>query len=432
MLARPGLLLQSGRGAGRGVLVLPGFLRPPLTLSRAQALGAMSTRLTADDLTWEEMAADTPRFWGSARRLLIEGQRTNEVRNPRAAGATVGVIGSGGVNPTNYLVSNSTGVVQEIVAFGTVTGVQCWDARRSGTPTAGTSQMSQSDGNNVIPAVSGQTWTSSILMALLAAPLPSMNTVRATISGTNGTSTGTETATVPALPTLTANLQRFSVTRLLNNAGTTNIRGGWDWSYTTGNPVDFTLRSGWHQLELGAFASSPILPPVGTPGASTRGADIVAAPAVALGAPPNGAFTLLWKGLLPQNAPAGTDQWLAALSDGSVDNAIGLVNPAGGATIVAQRVTATVGLASASAGSMTAGTVFRAGITCDGAGRVAASVNGGAAAAVTGAPTAGYSLFSLGALPAGVLSAFALHEYVRVLPGGVGDAALSALVAGIP
>jgi hypothetical protein len=37
------------------------------------------------------------------------------------------------------------------------------------------------------------------------------------------------------------------------------------------------------QLELGPAASTPILPPSGSPGASTRGADLVTASLAALG-----------------------------------------------------------------------------------------------------------------------------------------------------
>lgn len=62
-------------------LVTPGNLFTPLSLTRAQAGGAIATGLTSDNTTYAQYAADVPRFVGSARRLLIGGQRTNLLTN---------------------------------------------------------------------------------------------------------------------------------------------------------------------------------------------------------------------------------------------------------------------------------------------------------------------------------------------------------------
>jgi hypothetical protein len=94
-------------------------------------------------------------------------------------------------------------------------------------------------------------------------------------------------------------------------------------------------------------------------------------------------------------------------------------------------VTATVGSSGSSAGSMTAGTVFRAGMTCSD-GRVAVSFDGNAATAVTGGPTSGLTLLSLGSLPGGLSSMFGETRYLRVIPDAVPDATLAALVAAMP
>jgi hypothetical protein len=58
-------------------LALPALLRPPLTLTRAQVSGVESSATGADGATLNLFGADVARFEGTARRLLIEGQRTN-------------------------------------------------------------------------------------------------------------------------------------------------------------------------------------------------------------------------------------------------------------------------------------------------------------------------------------------------------------------
>ena len=86
------------RGRGRQFLVAPSVLSNPLTLSRAQTGGVQSSAIADNGSSVALYGADTPRFTGSAQRLLIEGQRTNSIRNPRCEGA---VAGTPGTAPTN-------------------------------------------------------------------------------------------------------------------------------------------------------------------------------------------------------------------------------------------------------------------------------------------------------------------------------------------
>ena len=73
----------------------------------------------------------------------------------------------------------------------------------------------------------------------------------------------------------TSVLQRFSFTATLGNASTAYIRCGFNIGVTNGLPVDITIRVGWPQVELGAFASSPIRT---TSAAVTRPADAITGP----------------------------------------------------------------------------------------------------------------------------------------------------------
>jgi len=184
------------------------------------------------------------------------------------------------------------------------------------------------------------------------------------------------------------------------------------------------------QTELGAFASTPILPAVGTPAASTRGADLVSATLASLGIGANGACTVLGTAMLPQASPAAGSFTLFSISDGTANNRI-FVRDNNSTNLLLWRVAG--GAASnASAGSYTAGTVFRFGASIDGAGRVAFSNNGGTAATVTGAPTSGLGTLNVGNGVAGTEAFYGEIGRLRVLPFPVSDAELQRLVAEQP
>ncbi len=138
------MLNTLGRVGGRGGagsspffgarLVQPGAIAggSVVTFSRSQ----VSSFSTATNATGSlvEYAADVPRFNGSSTRLLIEGQRTNSLRNPRLEG---GVAGSPGTYPTN--VSRPTtlrGCTQTLIFPGATSGHTPMDWALSGTATS--------------------------------------------------------------------------------------------------------------------------------------------------------------------------------------------------------------------------------------------------------------------------------------------------------
>ncbi len=77
-------------GASARTLVAPGVLASQMTITRTQAGGTLSSALAADGVSLDFYAADTPRFTGTSRRLLIEGSRANIFLNS-ATGATQGI-----------------------------------------------------------------------------------------------------------------------------------------------------------------------------------------------------------------------------------------------------------------------------------------------------------------------------------------------------
>ncbi|MBX9596139.1 MAG: hypothetical protein K2X46_17370 [Roseomonas sp.] len=414
-------------GARWPTLVSPGVLSPLASFSRAQ-VGSLSSAVLADGATRVEFGADVRRFNGAARRLLIEGQRINGLRNPRCEGATAGVLGSGGAMPTNWTLAVAGGVTIEVVGVVTSGGVQCLRLAITGTATAGANLSLVLEGATVIAATVGQAWTGS---AFLARDPGGGATPNIQLRFLEHNSAGTQLVASPgANETVSASLSRVSRVYTTTQATCAFIRSFLTIGVLNGSTYNTTLDVGWQQLELGAFASTPILPPVGTPGASTRGADLVAAPLAGLGISDNGACTIVGTFMLPQMAPASAQQVLVQIDGGSETQRIFLRNGAGANSLVLGKVGG--GSTTIAVGSLSAGQVFRCGFTVDGAGRVVASLNGAAPVEVTGALTSGFTTLRLGDSAAAVASMFGEVGTVLILPRPVSDAELQARVAALP
>jgi len=369
----------AGPGTGTGEplrLVEAGSLLAALAFARAspgQAAGA--------DGAWASLAADGPRFAGTARRLLVEGGRTNALANPRGEGA-----GTAGW-PTGWGSSQANGLTVQLQGVSQVGGVSVLRVRESGTATSSAGVRVFVTGST-IAAAPGSSWTSSLFFRLVAAPSPPLswglqilarNSAGASVPG------GGTTVFAP-----TAELVRYAQTAPLGDAATAFVRSGWRMGLTNGRAYDFTYEVGWPQLELAPFASSPILPPAGSPGASTRAADLATLPLTAGQA---GRGTLVGTFLLPQPVPAGRDHGLLLLHDGTAGNQVSLRALPGGA-IGLLRTAAGTASASGTAGTIAAGTPFRAALAWDGTG-LAACVNGAAPVALA-APVPPVTALALG------------------------------------
>jgi hypothetical protein len=267
--------LAAAQGAPGRPLVVATALIAPQVLTRSQPSSARSTALAGDGLTWQEYAADVPRFHGSAQRLLIEGQRTNSVPNPRAQGA---VAGTPGTLPSNWNTIIGSGVSREVIGAVTVNGLPGLRLRFFGTPSANGNIQVQYVQNNVVAASAGQVWTHTAFYRLAAGSLANLTNIRIR-TRVSGSSQDVLTVLSPAMD---GTLRRYGHT-VTCNAGATFIYAELTFVITNGQPVDGTVDFIAPQLELGPAASTPILPPVGTPGASTRGADVVTASLASLG-----------------------------------------------------------------------------------------------------------------------------------------------------
>lgn len=199
---------------------------------------------------------------GVCMGLMIEGQRTNGITNPRFEGAVVGVIGSGGVLPTG-MNTNATGLSTEVVSVGTLNGAPAVSIRIFGASAPGIIVV------NFPGSVTGTTGDNIVSSAYVYVSGGSLTNIGTTFWSSTSIG-GSGISTTPQLSS--------SVARLTSSRVSTGTANGMHFrmNATAGNPVDITLTFSQPQHEnafSNNFASSLILPPSGTLAASTRAAE---------------------------------------------------------------------------------------------------------------------------------------------------------------
>lgn len=207
--------------------------------------------------------------------LLLEEARTNSIRNNTMVGAVSGVPGT---TPTNWQTTGISGISYAVSGVGTENGINYIDIRVSGTSTVNSYASSTPD--ILIAAASGQTWTGSYWMKLVSGSFANTN-ANLEIREADASQVFLTNTLTPL--SLTYVLTRYTQTRTLNNASTAFVSLRFVAQVSIGLAVDFTVRIGLPQLELGAYATSPILTStaaltrsvdVSSSAASTRGADV--------------------------------------------------------------------------------------------------------------------------------------------------------------
>lgn len=239
------LFIPSGYKAGVAYSALPNSGNGDLTWSRNS-----TAYRTQSDGTIGSVAANVPRLsymYGSCPAALLEPQRTNSIRNSIMQGAATGTPGT---LPTNYGASTG-GLTRSIVEIGTENGLSYIDIRMQGTATSVNAQIVV-DTNTSNNASSSQTYMFSLYAKLVSGTANSYQMI-----WDEWSSTPTYLTSKSITVSLTSTLSRYTLTNSTAVSCAT-IQPFLRFILTVGNSYDFTIRIAQPQLELGAFATTPI------------------------------------------------------------------------------------------------------------------------------------------------------------------------------
>lgn len=202
---------------------------------------------------WSPFAANT--LVQTDLGLQTVPTRTNSIRNNSMVGA---VPGSPGTPPTNWSASPQTGYAFSIIGTGTEFGLPYIDYRLSGTDASARQHTVFFDTSTGITAANGETWTNSAFVRLVGGTTSGLGTI--TLGMNENTSVGGFVTFGTQAISPTASMARYSQVRTLSGGAT--VARVWPWfriDTTVGGTVDVTYRIYAPQMELGAFASAPIL-----------------------------------------------------------------------------------------------------------------------------------------------------------------------------
>ena len=237
-----------------------------LTVSRAS-----SGYAEALDGTWVNFGNNIARR--TDRGLLVEESRTNSIRNNSMQGA---VAGSPGTLPTNWS-GGSIGLNRSVVGTGTLNGIDYVDVRFSGTTSSQHGALFF-ENSTIIAATTGQTFANSAFAALVGGNLNGLVAIGIRFDAVSSGGVQLSSHASTALKNvLTSNFVRYSSAGTPTNPSTSYVVPLLYFSgvNASGDAIDFTIRIGWPQLELGAFATSPIRTMAA---AATRAADFITFP----------------------------------------------------------------------------------------------------------------------------------------------------------
>jgi hypothetical protein len=403
------ITMLGAQGATARLLASAGALRAPTGLLRSQAAN-QATAPAADGASWAAFAPDVPRFAGAAADLLIEDTRTNLLTDPRTPGSTgwtntaiASAVAAPGPDGTNsaFLITENTTTSFHGTFRGAVTTIAGTRYAGSVLVAPGTTDLVQIAFSN---AGFGLTQFANFVLAgegsvgfqgagLVAAGIERIGAFyRCWIVGDAAAAVSSAGLTILFIQSATAG-------RAPSFAGTSR-----------------TLRLAWPQMEIGAAPTTPVLPPAGTPGAATRGADLVTAALADLAIGETGAGVYEATVVIPQPAPAGAAQSILEVEADADDRFIVRV-AAGGTAVVLTRVTAGVAAGDVAAGSMTPGVPFRVRLTLPGDGTARLSLDEGAEVSVAGGPSLRLATLRIGNSAAGTTPMNGRLRRLLVQPG---------------
>jgi hypothetical protein len=271
LLSKRGLLPQASLDLQAASLSVIGDFPAGSTFTRA----SLATRFNESGAL-EEVASGVMRRHhdasGTFLGLLFEEGATNIITNPRFEG---GATGSPGTAPTGMSFNGVGGWSQEIVGFGTEDGIPYIDLRIWSPASNG--NINNYRLNITVTGFTGTTgnaFTASAFHRLMAGDFSAWN-ARFVFGSEGGivnlpkpTSAPLKTQRVATTRTLAANQTSTFISYALITPGPNGAGAG-----------DVTVRIGLPMVQTGIYASMPTMPPIGSPGSSSRAKDILILPA---------------------------------------------------------------------------------------------------------------------------------------------------------
>ncbi|CAB4163638.1 hypothetical protein UFOVP810_38 [uncultured Caudovirales phage] len=382
-------------GAKSTLLAAPNYLSPTVTYTRT----GIATGVTPTNDTYE-VAANVPRY-NAVGDLIWEGQRTNLVVNPRWEGAVAGTPGTLPSSTGTFIAP--TGITREVVGVTTVNGAAEYQVRFAGTPSS-TGEITVYPLPAATAAATGANVVTAVQARIVAGSLTNITSVSLRVLEYLGVAYVREGALAISL---TASRTSFSFVRTMG-AGVDSAIIAYTIIGVAGQPMDITLGLALPEVELAPFSSSAILPPIGAPAISTRGADTGR-----FNVTPTG--SIVFAARPGQAAPTGFSQVFMSVNDGFDSNRWDFVCVPGGNDIRLQRVVANIGSNTASLGTQVPGTMIYCAMSWDSVGNGAAKTRGGTYRTIASGPT-GMTGGRLGNRISGLASLFGSIAYVAVLP----------------
>ena len=208
----------------------------------------------------------------AALGLLLEGARTNGIRNNTMVGA---VAGTPGTKPNRWNFGSISGLSSSIPNVNAVNGMNYIEVRVSGTTSSGGTFPIEFEPSNGISAANGQFWANSLYVSVVAGSTANIDDlyISTNMADSGASYLGNLKTTIAPNATLT----RYTSIQTLNNASTAFVYPGINIQVNSaGKAIDITLRIAIPQIEhlssTSQTASSPILT---TSAAVTRAADIL-------------------------------------------------------------------------------------------------------------------------------------------------------------
>lgn len=410
-----GLGVLPGSPGGFVPLVGAGWLHPAITFARASA----AALLRSTDGALVEVGNNVPRF-DPDLGLLITGQRQSFITNSRWEGTLPGAPGTLPSNSGTFIAP--TGITRQVIGVVTTNGIPEFQLRFSGTPNSGGEISFYPPVAGYVAVSPGNLVTAGVRARIAGGSLANVAGTSIRVLEYLGGSYVREGGTATNLTSVQQPFQRVHTV----GASVDNVLIVYSLNGVAGQPLDITIGWALPDIALAPFAApySPILPPINTPGVTTRLADNLTAPLASLGIPASGACTIVGTFVLPQLASSLAQQFLLQIEqDGN--NRIFVRNTAGTNTVTLQRVTGGAFAEISTPVVVAANTPIKIALSNDGAGRASLSVDGSSVRAVSGvAPN--FWLLN----PGSYGTSNSLNGYIRrisYLPRPTADADLPAL-----